>query len=174
MVRGFLRWLQWRSCVARGVGGALAVPTTCCLRPAATTRLSIVTVALGFGWCWWASPLDSVAYWLPFSWPVSREDGSHGSLFLGFGFIECHDMKRIDGMGDALLVDDHDHLWMHCDKVSMRHRISPSTGQFECERMKSLVEPLPKPINDHGMTVIRHPIAAQGFSRQECRAAPTA
>ena len=39
------------------------------------------------------------------------------------GFVNRNDVKRIDGVGNAFLINDHDNFGMKGDEILMRHAI---------------------------------------------------
>jgi hypothetical protein len=58
-------------------------------------------------------------------------------------------VRRIDGVGNAFLINDDDNFGMEGDEILMRHAILLAIRQFQCERMKSIVKPFSDLLDYH-------------------------
>ena len=64
-------------------------------------------------------------------------------------FLNRNHVQRADGGRDALLVYDHDDFGMDGDEILMWHTDFPAAGQFQRERMESVLQPTSDLFNDH-------------------------
>lgn len=69
------------------------------------------------------------------------------------GFIYRYNVKGIDRMGNAFLIDDHDNSGVECDEILMRHAELLAVAQFKSERAKSIVKPFSDLIDNHRRSV---------------------
>lgn len=63
----------------------------------------------------------------------------------------------IDRVGDALAVNDHDHLGVKSDEIRMRHGELAPVGEMQAERMKTVVQPLADLTDNHDAKLGRLP-----------------
>ena len=64
-------------------------------------------------------------------------------------FINRNNVKRADGVGDSLLVNDHDRFGMDGNKILMRHTDFLAAGQLQSERMKTVLQPASDLFDNH-------------------------